>query len=95
MKIFIFQKNKALVTCLIILITFIILISYLIIKFSKPATELVFNNVAASNFKEKIRNLTAGEEKIAYLTFDDGPNTLITPKILDILKAEDVKATFL
>ena len=94
MKIFIFQKNKAIVTCLIILIIVIIIFSYLIIKFSKPATELVFNSVETNNFKEKIRNLTSGEEKIAYLTFDDGPNALITPKILDILKAEDVKATF-
>jgi peptidoglycan/xylan/chitin deacetylase (PgdA/CDA1 family) len=29
-----------------------------------------------------------------YLTFDDGPNTDSTPKILDILKAGNVKATF-
>lgn len=29
-----------------------------------------------------------------YLTFDDGPSSNITPKILDILKEEGVKATF-
>ena len=29
-----------------------------------------------------------------YLTFDDGPSTTITPHILDILKEENVKATF-
>lgn len=29
-----------------------------------------------------------------YLTFDDGPSANITPKILDILKEEGVKATF-
>jgi len=28
------------------------------------------------------------------LTFDDGPTTSVTPKILDILKEENVKATF-
>jgi peptidoglycan/xylan/chitin deacetylase (PgdA/CDA1 family) len=28
------------------------------------------------------------------LTFDDGPNKVVTPKVLDILKEEDVKATF-
>lgn len=33
-------------------------------------------------------------EKIAYLTFDDGPDPVVTPKILDILKANGVKATF-
>lgn len=31
---------------------------------------------------------------IIYLTFDDGPSINITPKILDILKEEGVKATF-
>ncbi|MCD8040105.1 MAG: polysaccharide deacetylase [Clostridia bacterium] len=32
--------------------------------------------------------------KTVYLTFDDGPSDRITPKILDILKEENVKATF-
>lgn len=34
------------------------------------------------------------EQKIAYLTFDDGPTAKITPQILDVLKEQDVKATF-
>ena len=33
-------------------------------------------------------------EKRVFLTFDDGPSSLITPLILDVLKQEDVKATF-
>ncbi|MEJ8547725.1 exo-beta-N-acetylmuramidase NamZ domain-containing protein [Brevibacillus borstelensis] len=33
------------------------------------------------------------QEKVAYLTFDDGPSP-ITTEVLDILKAHDVKATF-
>lgn len=36
----------------------------------------------------------ASGEKAVYLTFDDGPSDRITPKILDVLKKEDVKATF-
>ncbi len=32
--------------------------------------------------------------KIIYLTFDDGPSSSITPELLDILKEENVKATF-
>lgn len=32
--------------------------------------------------------------KVAYLTFDDGPNSIYHPMILDILKAYDIKATF-
>ena len=33
-------------------------------------------------------------KKIVFLTFDDGASKTNTPKILDILKKEDVKATF-
>lgn len=46
------------------------------------------------NAKNKIVNLVNEKEKIAYLTFDDGPNKIVTPKVLDILKKENVKATF-
>lgn len=34
------------------------------------------------------------EQKILYLTFDDGPNPEITPWVLDILKEFQAKATF-
>lgn len=37
---------------------------------------------------------TAAEEKIVYLTFDDGPTPKITEQILDCLKKHNVKATF-
>ncbi len=33
-------------------------------------------------------------EKVIYLTFDDGPSTKITPQILEVLKKNNVKATF-
>ena len=33
-------------------------------------------------------------KKVAYLTFDDGPSTTNTPGILDILKENNIKATF-
>jgi peptidoglycan/xylan/chitin deacetylase (PgdA/CDA1 family) len=36
----------------------------------------------------------ADGKKVAYLTFDDGPSKTVTPQILDILKAENVHATF-
>lgn len=42
----------------------------------------------------KIATNREGEEKICYLTFDDGPTTSITPQILDVLRRYDVKATF-
>lgn len=39
------------------------------------------------------KDKTPRAEKIAYLTFDDGPSKL-TPKILDVLKSKKVNATF-
>ncbi|WP_160680245.1 polysaccharide deacetylase family protein [Clostridium sp. C8-1-8] len=33
-------------------------------------------------------------KKIAFLTFDDGPSTTVTPRVLDILKNNNIKATF-
>ena len=35
-----------------------------------------------------------GSDRVASITFDDGPNPLATPRILDVLKREDVRATF-
>ena len=35
-----------------------------------------------------------GEDKVIYLTFDDGPNLVITPWVLDLLKTYEAKATF-
>lgn len=58
------------------------------------AIELTTNSVIDESLTEKISTLTKKEEKIAYLTFDDGPTLKATGKILDILKREDVKATF-
>lgn len=34
------------------------------------------------------------KEKTLYLTFDDGPDPVVTPQILDILKERNVQATF-
>ncbi|GIM29620.1 polysaccharide deacetylase [Clostridium polyendosporum] len=49
---------------------------------------------------EEIQNMLNGSEKqkdgkkIAFLTFDDGPSTTVTPQILETLKESNVKATF-
>lgn len=40
------------------------------------------------------KNGENGAKGVIYLTFDDGPTTTSTPKILDILKQKNVKATF-
>ena len=39
-------------------------------------------------------NENKGKSGVIYLTFDDGPSSSITPKILDILKKKNIKATF-
>lgn len=44
--------------------------------------------------KEKMKNIYNTETKVAYLTFDDGPSQAVTPLILDVLKKENIKATF-
>lgn len=44
--------------------------------------------------KENIRNLYHLDKKRVFLTFDDGPSQNVTVPILDILKQENVKATF-
>ena len=36
----------------------------------------------------------ADKERVVTLTFDDGPDEVMTPKVLDVLKKYDVKATF-
>lgn len=42
----------------------------------------------------KLNNIYNKDTKIAYLTFDDGPSQVVTPLILDLLKEENIKATF-
>lgn len=43
--------------------------------------------------KQNIDNIYKSDQKQAFLTFDDGPSS-VTPTILDILKQENIKATF-
>lgn len=92
MKVIILNKKILFFICLLS-----ILFSSLFFYFSNPfsfAVELTTNSVIDETLQEKIATLTKKEEKIAYLTFDDGPTLKATGKILDILKTEDVKATF-
>lgn len=78
------MKNKKILT----LIAFLIF-SYTLVNYTFSAKDL---NLSI-NAQSKI--ITANsEEKIIYLTFDDGPSTVVTNKILDILKEQDIKATF-
>lgn len=60
-----------------------------------------FYSDMTSDSDEKYEDITASrpeytvtDGKVAYLTFDDGPSKY-TPQILDILRENDIKATFL
>ena len=55
--------------------------------------EVTDNSSNKTTIERKIK-VISNTEKIIYLTFDDGPSYSITPKLLDILKEENVKATF-
>lgn len=46
------------------------------------------------NAQALIKDIYFSDEKQVYLTFDDGPSKNVTPQILDILKENDVQATF-
>lgn len=51
-------------------------------------------NVIVYEQENQAQNNTNTNNGIIYLTFDDGPTTSITPKVLDVLKEKNVKATF-
>ena len=90
MKVFILSKRK-LIFCLITLFMIPIIASICVDSYYTIDTN---NNLAKTEFNKKVENLCKAKEKVAYLTFDDGPNKVVTPKILDILKSQNIKATF-
>ncbi|BAQ14420.1 putative polysaccharide deacetylase [Clostridium botulinum] len=56
---------------------------------------LIFSGVIAFNYKVKAdKKEDTSDKKEIYLTFDDGPSDKTTEDILDVLKENDVKATF-
>ena len=55
---------------------------------TKEQTQDVSNIVLNEHYAD------TGSDKVIALTFDDGPTETYTPQVLDILEANDVKATF-
>lgn len=95
MRIFLFNKKKLIIILSIIFVMIIMLFFLYSFQLNDSlATELTCDSEVSDEFLEKVKELDKGEEKIAYLTFDDGPTISVTPKVLDILKEEDIKATF-
>lgn len=63
------------------------------IKAKGVGTAVIMGSSSAEKYRCEI-TVSEKPDKIVYLTFDDGPNRYSTPKILDILEENDVKATF-
>lgn len=66
----------------------IIIVCFSAISFSSGFS-FVYNNTP-----NDFASIYDGDDKIVYLTFDDGPSSKVTPKVLDILKEQNVKANF-
>lgn len=61
---------------------------------SKHIAKVNFNPVYTDIGKALRNNIYHSEEKVVYLTFDDGPSKTVTPLLLDLLKQENIKVTF-
>lgn len=94
------SHNKKLLfrSTLVLLITFIFLSLIYVVKFNfmkksnlKPAYA---KKTSYSNTVKAKYPFANDGQKIAYLTFDGGPSSNITPGILNILKSSNIKATF-
>ena len=62
----------------------------------KNENQIVQNtgNTDLTNNNKNKQNNPNSQNGVIYLTFDDGPSANITPKILDILKENNIKASF-
>lgn len=58
-----------------------------VIEFEEPKKQ-------TQDIREQISNIYHSDTKRVFLTFDDGPSKIVTPLILDLLKQENIKATF-
>lgn len=104
------NKLKVIIPFIIILILVLICISFYFLFYDKgieePKEEInqelgevieepkQYIPVMTEKGMENIQHIYSSGEKIAYLTFDDGPSIDVTELILDLLKEENIKATF-
>lgn len=95
MKIVFIKKRSFLYLFFSIFIVLLILTCIFFMKHS-PSFAVELNKSCFFNIdvETTLNDISKSDEKKAYLTFDDGPTTKATAKILDVLKQEDVKATF-
>ena len=98
-------RKKTLFCWLAIIITFFCIFSFIWESLSLYAKDSILlsyhedslehSNKITTEIENAVRNIYHKKEKIAYLTFDDGPTSKVTPKVLDILDELEIKANFL
>ena len=69
-------------------------INYKVVDGSNNEATATRKVVVQKEYIKRGASLSCGKAGVIYLTFDDGPSNATTPKILDILKEYNVKATF-
>ena len=90
-----FIKNRKFLYLFSIIFALIILLSIFFVYNSKSfAVDFEKNSIFNVDVSISLNDIEKSTDKKAYLTFDDGPTTKATGKILDNLKEENVKATF-
>lgn len=79
-----------------ICLSFLIIMGVYIYKYNnnKDLETLSVSNDIMNDYEDIIIKKGNDDEKIIALTFDDGPDKDFTPQVLDILKKNDIKATF-
>ncbi len=90
MKLIIFSKKIFYTIFIILLIIFFGFVYSYNKNFISVASS---SEIKDLNLENKLKSIS-NNEKVAYLTFDDGPTLKATAKVLDILKKCDVKASF-
>lgn len=90
MKIFILKKHSF----LLVLVFFVVLLLGSFLLFYSFSLSIGVSATSEEDLQTSLDSLFKQKEKIAYLTFDDGPTLTATPKVLEILKKENVKASF-
>lgn len=97
MKIIFMKKSILYYIFFTILVVFLMLSVFMFFNVNNSyslATQINTNSFFNIDISSTLDTITEFNDKKAYLTFDDGPTTKATSKILDILKSENVKATF-
>ena len=81
---FVIKQKSIIIVGLIFIIVFTT--SFFILSFAA-------NEPESCDLMHEVKEKYHGK-KVAFLTFDDGPSKIVTPKVLEILERYDIEATF-